>query len=133
MRRTVHYFHARVKDPAFWALVSKNLVVPGSHAKGGMEKLPWVSITEYGVKCFEEGKILPYDPQGFLKTLYADVPNIDQITKLYLEEAVNCFSNTTYLSSAVMIGCALEKNIIDTTEAFYSNLNKNKSIFKNMF
>ena len=29
-----------------------------------------------------------------------------------------------------MIGCALEKNIIDTTEAFYSNLNSNKSIFK---
>lgn len=120
----------RIFRETFWELESRDLVVIGTSAPGGMPKLPWVSITEYGIKCYESGNILPYDPDRFLESLYRDVSNLDSIVKLYIEEAVSCFSNMNYLASVVMIGSALERNIIETTEVFYSKLTQQKTDFK---
>ncbi len=106
---------------AFWRLVSRDLVAPGNE-KGGVARLPFVSITEYGIKCFEEGKILPYDPDHFINSLVAAIPGIDDIIMLYFEESVNCFTNMSYLASAVLTGCSIERMVIFLTEEFFKKI-----------
>jgi hypothetical protein len=94
-----------------------NLVVPGSR-NGRADRLPWISITDYGIETFEREDKFPYDPQGFLGDLYDKVENLDAVIKLYFEEAISCFSHNDFLSSTVMIGSALEKTILIMTENF---------------
>jgi len=106
----------------FWELVSRNLVVPGDNSRSCSGMLPWVSITKYGISCYEQGKILPYDTEYFLKSLYEKIPELDEIIKLYFDEAVSCFSNMNFLASTVMIGCALERTIVVITETFCNKL-----------
>ena len=101
----------------FWKLCGEGLVCPGYNHSN--QNLPHISITDYGIKCFEEGKILPYDPEGFLNSLYANVKNIDDVIKMYFEEAVKCFIGRNYLSAVVMVGGAIEKTVIVLTEEIY--------------
>gem|GEM_PF-2518967 len=121
---------SRVFRETFWELVSQNLAVIGSNARSGGDKLPYVSITEYGAKCWEEKKILPYNPDGFLDSLCEDIPDIDEITKLYFGEAISCFHNKNFLASMVMVGGAIEKTVEKITELFYSKLSEDKASFK---
>lgn len=93
----------------FWELIIKGLVIPGGK---GDSRFPLVSITEYGIRCYEEGKILPYDPEGLLNSLNEEIPQLDKIIKMYFEEAVDCYSRMNYLASTVMIGGALEKMVL---------------------
>jgi hypothetical protein len=103
---------------AFWRLVGKGLVAPGTSANGGMDKLPWISITEYGIKCIEEGKIEIYDPRGFINSLKKRILNLDPIVEMYINEALGSFAAHRYLASMVMIGGALEKTTLDLTTTF---------------
>lgn len=113
---------------AFWRLVAKGLVVPGTAASGGGDHLPWVSITEYGVKCFEAGHLQVHDPRGYVASLRKRVPNLDPVVDMYVAEALHSFGVRNYLASSVMIGGALEKTIFDLTEVFGKTLKgKNKS------
>jgi hypothetical protein len=107
----------RIFRESFWELFSLNLVTPGSRDSNA-EKLPWVSITDYGIETFERGDKFPYDPEGFLDNLYGRIENLDPIIQLYFEEAISCFSHNDFLASTVMIGGALEKTILSMTENF---------------
>lgn len=114
----------RIFRETFWQLFSQNLATIGFNDAN--HKLPWVSITEYGIKCFEKGMLLPYDPEGFLNSLQSKIPKLDSIIELYFGEAMSCFSNRNFLASAVMIGGAIERTIILLTENFAKSLNEEK-------
>jgi hypothetical protein len=107
----------RIFRESFWELFSLNLVTPGSR-NSRADKLPWVSITDYGIETFERGDKFPYDPEGFLDNLYSRIENLDPIIQLYFEEAISSFSHNDFLASTVMIGGALEKTILSMTENF---------------
>lgn len=113
---------------AFWRLVGKGLVVPGTAVRGGMRKLPWVSISTYGVKCVESGNLLVHDPREYLSSLQKQIPNLDKVIEMYVAEALSSFLNRDYLASSVMIGGALEKTIFYLTEAFGDTLKDRKAM-----
>lgn len=100
---------------AVWQLIAAGILIPGT--RDGSEDDPrWISITDYGVECFEKGEILPYDPDGFIKSLESKVSNLDDIIRMYFEEAVSSYQNRIYLGAAALIGGAIERMIIVLTE-----------------
>ena len=104
---------------AFWGLVADGLVMPGSR-NGQGNSLPWVTITDYGIQCVEEGRRLPIDDVGFIEEM--DLGQVDEVIRLYVEEAVSSFSARNYLASSVMAGGAMERTILVLTEQYENKL-----------
>lgn len=102
---------------AFWDLVGNGLAMPGDrsrHIQG--DDLPYICVTDYGAACAQEGRRLPIDNEGFLEGMNLD--EVDDIIRLYIEEAVSSFSARNYLAAAVMAGGAMERAIIVLTEEY---------------
>lgn len=70
---------------------------------------PFMSITDYGKQVLESGKIMPYDPDGYLNYLHSQVPNVDDIIITYIAESLQTFRRNNILSAAVMLGVASER------------------------
>lgn len=102
---------------AFWDLVGNGLVMPGDRSRSYQgNELPYVSITDYGLQCIEEGRRLPIDSEGFLEEMNFD--QVDDIIRLYIEEAASSFSARNYLAATVMAGGAMERAILVLTEQY---------------
>lgn len=106
---------------AIWRLIAKGLAVPGDRHNSA-DFFPHISITEYGIKCLESGKIQAHDPNGYLESLRKRSPNLDPIVEMYISEALNSFGAMNYLACSVMIGGALEKTVLNLTETFEKKL-----------
>lgn len=104
---------------AFWDLVGNGLAMPGSR-NGQDNSLPWICITDYGLSCVQEERKLPVDTEGFLEGM--DLDEVDDIIRLYVEEAVSAFSSRNYLAASVMAGGAMERAILILTEEFESKV-----------
>src|ERR1039458_9807917 len=50
---------------AIWSLIVQGILVPGLDDSN--EGLPFLRLTEYGKRCVEEDRILPHDPDGYIK------------------------------------------------------------------
>jgi len=68
------------------------------------------------------GEYVPYDIGQFIERLKTRVPAVDQFVLLYLTEALQCFRAGTYLTSAVMVGVASERILLDLRSAIESAL-----------
>jgi hypothetical protein len=93
---------------------------------------PFLSLTEHGTKVLESGDIwLPYDPDGYLRKLKMEVPNIDPIIEMYVTESLQAYLKGLMFSSAVMLGVASEKAFLILFENFTNALKdpKRKSGF----
>lgn len=109
----------------FWDLAGSGLVRPGSRGRNPQDNsLPWLCITDYGLACVEEGKILPVDSEAFLEEM--DLASLDDVIRLYIEESVRAFSSRGYLAAAVMAGGALERAILIMTEKYLDKIPKTK-------
>lgn len=105
---------------AFWDLVGNGLAMPGSRVGQGAD-LPHICVTDYGIQCVNEGRRLPIDSEGFIEEMNLD--DVDDIIKLYIEEAVSSFSARNYLAAVVMAGGAMEKAILVLTEGYEAKVN----------
>lgn len=103
---------------ALWDLISQGIVMLGSTNNG--TGAPHVTITRRGIKYIEAGTTIPIDSEGFLDSMHLDT--VDEIIKLYTEEAINSFSSKNYLASAVMVGGAAERLIEILTSEFAGKL-----------
>ncbi len=103
---------------ALWSLISQGMVMQGSRTQTA--GIPYASITQCGIGCYEAGTTLPIDSEGFLDSMNLD--DIDEIIKLYTEEAVSCFSSKNYLAAAVMVGGTAERVVEVLTESFATKL-----------
>ena len=83
---------------------------------------PFVSITEYGKKVLESGQTLPYDPDGYLRKLRTEIPNLDPLIEMYLSESLQAYLKGLMFSSAVMLGVASEKAFLILLESFTNAL-----------
>jgi hypothetical protein len=79
---------------------------------------PFVSITEHGKKILESGETLPYDPDGFLRKLKTDIPNLDPIVEMYVTESLQAYLKGLMFSSAVALGVASEQAFLLLLETF---------------
>jgi hypothetical protein len=91
--------------------VISNLIVEGvlmwGHDRHQPEP-PFLSITGYGKEVLNNGKIIPHDPDVYLKAFKDEVPDADHLMILYLTESLQTFRHNNLLSSSVMLGVASE-------------------------
>ena len=79
---------------------------------------PFYRLTQHGQKVVNNIEYQPYDPSGYLSRIKAEIPAIDEVIVMYLEECLNCFRSHYLFSAAVMMGCAAEKAILLLVEVF---------------
>lgn len=124
-----------------WSLIVQGILIPG--VTEGNQGWPFLNLTEYGRKCIQEDRILPHDPDGFLRDFHREVPNADSTVVEYLTESLQCYIHGLHRSAAVMLGGASEQAILLMIESyansiadpiakqgFESSVQKNQSIFR---
>jgi hypothetical protein len=124
-----------------WSLIVQGILVPGLNDAD--QSWPFLRLTEYGKRCVKEDRILPHDPDGFLREYQKAVPNADPVIIDYLTESLQCFIYGLNRAAAVMLGGASEKvvllligsyadSISDATrkQRFESEILKAQSIFR---
>lgn len=81
---------------------------------------PWFTITEYGKEVFLSDDWLPYDPEGYIKTLKIAIPSLDDITLIYIGEAVAAYNRRHLLSATITLGVASENLMLNLVETYSS-------------
>jgi len=106
---------ARAHD-IIWDLIIEGIVRPGP--LNSDQGLPFFHVTEYGREKIKGGPALPYDPDGYLKRLTSDIPDLDEVILIYLDESLRTFRIGCLLSSTTTLGCASEKALLLLFEAY---------------
>jgi hypothetical protein len=114
--------YARVQS-IMWDLIIEGVIRPGLN-DGVNNALPFFHVTERGTAALEEGPAAPYDPDGYLKRLARDVPKVDSIIIVYLNESLHTFRINCLLSSTIALGCASEKALLLLIDAYAESLKK---------
>ena len=95
-----------VRD-VFWDLFRQGHITLGFNNSN--ENWPFFRLSHFGKKAMLEGT--PYkftDTATYLTMVRKAAPNIDEVTLIYLDEAVRDFYAGCFLSCAVMLGVAAE-------------------------
>ena len=104
----------------FHDLHIERVIAPGGgpHATQGALEWPHYWITGYGRKILAETHYSPYDPDGYLAKLVADIPELDSTIVRYTAEALGCLRHGFLFGAAVMLGCAAEKALLELIDAY---------------
>ncbi len=124
-----------------WSLIIQGILIPGLNDSN--QGWPFLRLTEYGRRCIEEDRILPHDPDGFLRDFHREVPNADSTVVEYLTEALQCYIHGLHRSAAVMLDGASEQSVLllidsygnsiadpNAKQAFETTVEKTQSIFR---
>jgi len=103
-----------------WTLIIQGILVPGRDDNN--KTLPFIRLTEYGKRCVAENKILPHDPDGYLKEFQVAVPAADPAVVEYVTEALQCFIHGLNRSAAIMLGGASEKAILQLIDSCVASI-----------
>lgn len=119
-------------EQVFHDLYLERIIVPSASAgmvQDEIGKMSWPKyrVTEFGVSVLGSKEYVPYDPDGYLAQLKKDIPEVDPIVIMYLEEALVCFRTGCLLAAAVMMGCAAEKVMLQLIDAFGQAISDPKS------
>lgn len=93
-----------------WELLIQGVLAPGKNSLN--LNLPFVHVTEYGVRCLEDGSILAHDPDGYIERLSAQIVGADKGPGQQLVEAARegllSFLAGCYGASVICFGRAAE-------------------------
>lgn len=118
--------HARLSQPSsedfrevFWDLILQQIIVPGMNSAN--PNLPFFKVTSRGRKYLDQDEsYFFHDVASYEFQIRENIPDIDDLTLLYLKEAMQAFRSGCVLSSSVMLGVASEHEfltLINTLEA----------------
>ena len=109
----------------FWSLIMEGVIAPGY----GSHNLnpPHFTLTEYGRQVVNSPDPVPHDPDGYLAHLMEVAPTVDEITKSYVAEGLECFRRGVYRASLVMLGVGAEKLVLDLATTVADKLPDTKS------
>ena len=116
----------------FWDLFRQGIITLGYDPSNN--EFPNCRLSRYGEKIVKNGENLYfyYDVSGYEKVVREQIPDIDDITLLYLKEAMQAFKSGCLLSATVMIGVAAEHTFMKLMETIQQNQN-HKDKFKNVY
>lgn len=77
-----------------------------------------VQLTERGIRALDDSGSNPDDVPAYLTKLAEKVPGLSPTAKLYLEEALRCYSTDNHLAATMMLGVATEAVFYDTALSF---------------
>jgi hypothetical protein len=93
---------------ALWLLASEGLVYV-DYTQDAPTNWRW-ALTERGSRlAASTDEYEPDDPEGYLKSLRANVSDLDELVLLYAQEALAAYQAGCYLASSVMLGVASER------------------------
>jgi hypothetical protein len=103
----------------FWDLFREGIITLGLFDAKGNRDFPFFRIATYGLKIIENKDMYFFHDSSSYESLIKDsIPDIDEVTLLYLREAVHTFYSGYYLSSSVMLGVASEHTLLLLFEKF---------------
>jgi hypothetical protein len=124
-----------------WSLISQGILVPGLNDSN--QGWPFLRLTEYGQRCVAGDRILPHDPDGYLREFRNEVPSADPTVVEYLTESLQCYIHGLHRSAAIMLGGASEQAVLlmiescgysmadpNSKQMFQANVQKAQSIFR---
>lgn len=115
----------------FWDLILQQIIVPSINRDN--PNLPFFKVTSRGKKYLDQDEAYFFhDVASYESRIRESIPDIDDLTLLYLKEAMQAFRSGCLLSSVVMLGVASENEflmLINTLEAS----SKWERIFKKVF
>lgn len=97
---------ARLKH-VLWDMIMERILVPGSEQANVMDQ-GWPERDPRSRAVLEAQKPVPYDPDGYLKALKADLNSVNDAVLEYLAEALGTFRTGNNLAAAVMLCAASE-------------------------
>lgn len=103
-----------------WQFILQGILAIGRDEANA--NFPYISITEHGRQVIESGETLPYDPDGYLRKLKTEIPNIDPIIEMYVTESLQAYLKGLMFSSAVALGVASEKAFLILLDTFTNAL-----------
>jgi hypothetical protein len=130
-----HYMPDEAREKVrqiIWEFILQGILAIGLNETN--PNFPFVSITEYGKEVLKSGQTLPYDPDGYLKKLKTEIPNLDPLIEMYLSESLQAYLKGLIFSSAVMLGVASEEAFLKLFETFTNALTdpQKKQGFQNL-
>lgn len=129
---TLSYFDKDSFMEIFWDLFRQGIITLGCDPSNN--EFPNCRLSRYGKEIVENGENLYfyYDVSGYEKVVREQIPDIDDITLLYLKEAMQAFKSGCLLSATVMIGVAAEHTFMKLVETIQQNQNY-KDKFTNVY
>jgi hypothetical protein len=111
---------------AVWGLVADGLV----YLDRGEQPAPenWhFKLSATGVAAAAGQAAEPSDPDGYLRRLDQQVPDLDPRARVYVAESVRAFAARCYLSSSVMLGVGAEQAFLGLAEALAAAMGEQAS------
>lgn len=101
---------------AVWGLIADGLVYLDRGSQPAPEN--WhLRLSAAGIKAATGEAAEPQDPDGYLRRLDRQVPNLDPRARVYVAESVRAFVARCYLSSSVMLGVGAEQVFLSLANA----------------
>jgi hypothetical protein len=103
----------------FWELFREGIITLGLFDAKGNRDFPFFRIATHGLKIIENKDMYFFhDAKSYESLIRNTIPDIDEVTLLYLREAVHTFYSGCYLASSVMLGVASEQTLLLLFEKF---------------
>lgn len=122
----------------FWGLFREGVITLGSDDRN--RKFPFCRVSGFGRRILEHQQAYFFhDVMTYEKLIKAEIPSIDDVTLLYLKEAMQSFRAGCTLAATVMLGVAIEHTFLLLTEkinqsprhtAMYASVNQQRTILQ---
>jgi hypothetical protein len=111
----------------FWDIFREGIITLGTSDK--IRDFPYFRVAQYGTKIIENKDMYFFhDVSSYESVIKDNIPEIDEVTLLYLKEAVQTFYSGCYLASSVMLGVASEHTLLLLFEKFDNKQTPDKKI-----
>lgn len=108
----------------FWALFREGVITLGLNDSN--RDFPHFRITEFGKRiATHQQAYFFHDVSSYEAAIRSEVPTVDDITVLYLKEAMQSFRTGCVLASTVMLGVATEHTFLLLIEKIENNATHN--------
>lgn len=117
----IHDGDRTLAQQVFHELYLERMIITGASPDSfgdGLMSWPSYRLTDFGKQVLESPEYQPHDPDGYVRQIRDQVPDIDDAIVRYLDESLSCFQRHLLLASAVMLGCAAEKAMLLLVDTF---------------
>lgn len=95
----------------FWALFREGVITLGLNDSN--REFPFFRVTQFGSRMVAQGQAYFFqDVSSYERLIRSEIPAIDDVTLVYLKEAMQAFRSGCLLSATVMLGVATEHTFL---------------------
>ena len=114
----------------FWDLFRQGIITLGMDRANS--NFPWFRVSSFGERVLEnQNPYFFHDVSTYETVIKQNIPDIDEVTFLYLKEAMQAFMSGCLLSSSVMLGVAAEHSFEKLLEIIAGS-SKYESVFRSV-